>query len=445
MQESKAGFRVASDRNGEVLFRGEGMEGLGAPLPGKGAERHCASALEEGAVTVRRRLHRASPAVSFVGRHNSGKTTLLEKVIAELVARGLYIGTVKHHGHPGFDIDYPGKDSYRHREAGSRDVVIASGTRVARVTEFDHEPECSEIVGFMNNHDLVIVEGYRESGLPVIEVMRAANERDVVAAEEFCATGLDRGVAPVAVVTDMPHAAQAAERFGMRAFGLEDVREICDYLCERYVRPKLSVAIQAGGESRRMGRSKATVPFLGRPLLARIVERMAPVADEIVITTNEPENLGFLSDVHTECDIRLVRDVYEDRGALRGLRTAFGAVRYPLVAVVACDMVFASAALAAAEADVLHAEGADAVVPQNKNGFEPFHAVYRTQTCLAAIEAALAQGNARAKDFFNAVNLRPFTVEDVARAVPERGCFVNANTPEELAHLQESIIEEGDR
>ena len=56
-----------------------------------------------------------SPAVSVVGRHNSGKTTLVEAVIARLVADGLDIGSVKHHGHVGFDIDIPGKDSYRHR------------------------------------------------------------------------------------------------------------------------------------------------------------------------------------------------------------------------------------------------------------------------------------------------------------------------------------------
>lgn len=395
-------------------------------------------------VLVKRRVRRESPAIAFVGRHNSGKTTLLEKVIATLVARGLNIGSVKHHGHPGFDIDYPGKDSFRHREAGSCDVVIASGRRVARITELDHEPECSEIVGTMPDHDLVIVEGYRESGLPVIEVMRAANERDVVAAEEFCKTGLDRGIKPVAVVTDMPSVAQAAQGFGMQVFGIEDVQPLCDYLCERYVRPKLTVAIQAGGESRRMGRSKATVPFLGRPLLARIVERMAPVADEIVITTNEPENLDFLRDLAVDCDIRLVRDVFESRGALRGLCTALQAATYPLVAVVACDMVFVSAALAAAEADTLHATGADAVVPQNNNGFEPFHATYRVATCLPAVERALEQGNARAKDFFASVDVHPFSVEDVARAVPERGCFMNANTPEELARLQAFVLEEGD-
>ena len=60
-----------------------------------------------------------SPAVAIVGRHNSGKTTLVEKLIAELVSRGLDVGSVKHHSHKGFDIDYPGKDSYRHRAAGA--------------------------------------------------------------------------------------------------------------------------------------------------------------------------------------------------------------------------------------------------------------------------------------------------------------------------------------
>ena len=60
-----------------------------------------------------------SPAVAVVGRHNSGKTTLIERLIAELVGRGLDVGSIKHHSHRGFDIDIPGKDSYRHRAAGA--------------------------------------------------------------------------------------------------------------------------------------------------------------------------------------------------------------------------------------------------------------------------------------------------------------------------------------
>ncbi len=116
-----------------------------------------------------------------------------------------------------------------------------------------------------------------------------------------------------------------------------------------YVRPKLTVAIQAGGESRRMGQSKATVPFLGEPLLTRIVERVACAADELVVTTNEASRLGFLGDLDIPCPLKLVPDSFEKRGSLQGLATAFGAASHSLVAVIACDMVFASPQLAIAE------------------------------------------------------------------------------------------------
>lgn len=391
------------------------------------------------------KLHRPSPAVSFVGRHNSGKTTLLVKVIAELVSRGLNIGTVKHHGHAEFDIDYPGKDSFRHREAGSCDTVIVSPVRMARVTELKREPSCDEVVATMPDHDLVIVEGYRQSGLPVIEVIRRANERDLAAAEEFCATGSVRGAFPCAVVTDMDEVVASARQRNLRVFGLEDVVGIADYLVDVFARPALTVAIQAGGESRRMGQSKATVPFLGRPLLERIVSRVAPAADELIVTTNEPERLGFLEAMELGCPVRLVTDCYDERGALKGMATAFEAARSPLVAIVACDMVFASAPLIVEEASKLHAGGLDAIVPANKFGYEPFHAVYRKDACLPAVQAAIERGENRARDFFDDVNLGLFQYEDLRRVVPEGGCFINTNTPDELARIERGIEEDGDR
>lgn len=386
-----------------------------------------------------------SPAISFVGRHNSGKTTLLVKVISELVSRGLNIGSIKHHGHPDFDIDYPGKDSYRHREAGSCDVVVVSPARMARITEIDVEPSCDEVVASMPNHDLVIVEGYRQSGLPVVEVLRQENDRDIPAAKQFCEEGHVRGVVPVAVVTNMDSVASCAKKRGIAAFGINDVQGVADFLQCNYARPKLTVAIQAGGESRRMGRSKATVAFLGRPLIERIVERVAPVADEIVITTNEAENLAFLDELNLDCELRLVPDVYEERGALRGLYSALSAASNPCVAVVACDMVFASASLIAHEAVALQMRRADAIVPCNKFGFEPFHALYRVDACLPAIADAIEQGKVRARDFYEQVNLSRFEREDMEKAVPGGGCFANVNTPEELARMERSIQENGDR
>lgn len=433
-----------------------------------------------------------SPAVAIVGRHNSGKTTLIVKLIAELVARGHDVGSVKHHSHKGFDIDYPGKDSYRHREAGASETVIAAPGQIARMKTLDGEVECSDIVRSMPGHDIVVVEGYRKSGLPTIELMRAENEADARVAAAF-SLGAKNGwplgcdfvqsarelfspegervegaeeridarfadkdgtVHPdlaskmptgdtVAIVTDIPEAAKAAAAYGIPAIDLNDISALADFVEERFVRPRVTVVIQAGGESRRMGRSKATVPFLGRPLICRLIERLSPVADDLVITTNEPDNLTFLHREFPHLNIQLVCDNFDSRGALPGLHTALQAARNPYVAVVACDMVFASASLVVAEALAMNETGADVVVPVNKHGFEPFHAMYRRMNCLPAVRRALSRGEKRAQAFFgdDAVRVHEFPQSKVLEAEPMGGCFINANTPEELHALEDMVME----
>ncbi len=411
-----------------------------------------------------------SPAIAVVGRHNSGKTTLIEKIIAELVARGLDVGSVKHHAHGAFDIDYPGKDSYRHRAAGASETVIASPSLMARVKTLDHEEECSDIVGTMPGHDIVVVEGYRKSGLPTIEVMRAGNAADADVARALAEgaragmsleadfTQLSRGdrrfaadleqkmpsADTVAVVTDIPEAVEGAEAYGIPSFGFDQVGAIADFLQEHYVRPRVTVVIQAGGESRRMGRSKATVPFAGRPLICRLVERLSPAADELIITTNEAENLGFLSEEFPDMDIRLEKDVFDYRGALPGLYTALRAARNPFVAAVACDMVFASARLVVAESIAMAETGADVVVPVTAHGYEPFHAMYRRDRCIEATRRAIDRGESRAHSFFDddEVNVFEFSRQRVLEAEPRGGCFINANTPEELHRLEDSYLGE---
>ncbi len=430
-----------------------------------------------------------SPAISVVGRHNSGKTTLIEKLIAELTDRGFDVGSVKHHSHVGFEIDQPGKDSYRHRHAGATETVIACPGQMARIKTTPGELECDDIVASMPGHDIVVVEGYRKSGLPTIEIMRSGNAADARTAAVF-AEGASKGwplgtdftqfgragipqadgrsmparpasasgdhfatqhpdhtdisnklptESTVAIVTDIPEAREGAAAYGIPAFGINDVAGVANFIETQYVRPRVSVVIQAGGESKRMGRSKATVPFRGRPLICRLVERLAPVADELIITTNEPENLAFLHREFPELRIQLVCDAFNERGALPGLYTALQAARNPYVAAVACDMVFASPSLVVAEALEMTKSGADVVVPVNKHGFEPFHAVYRRMGCLPAVREALEQGEKRAQVFFKNVNVREFPQEKVLEAEPMGGCFINANTPEELAALEQVV------
>jgi molybdopterin-guanine dinucleotide biosynthesis protein B len=112
--------------------------------------------------------------IGLVGWSGSGKTTLLTKLIPLLRSRGLTVSTVKH-THHGFDMDRPGKDTYRHRVAGAHEVLVASGTRWALLHEVSGaEPELRDLLARMSPVDLILVEGYKSHPFPKIEVYRPA-------------------------------------------------------------------------------------------------------------------------------------------------------------------------------------------------------------------------------------------------------------------------------
>jgi molybdopterin-guanine dinucleotide biosynthesis protein B len=112
--------------------------------------------------------------IGFAGFSGSGKTTLLEKVIPMLTARGLRIAVIKH-AHHKFDIDKPGKDSFRHREAGAAEVLVVSGYRWALMHELvgEAEPSLQDLCSRLSPCDLVLVEGYKYSEIPKFEVHRS--------------------------------------------------------------------------------------------------------------------------------------------------------------------------------------------------------------------------------------------------------------------------------
>lgn len=191
----------------------------------------------------------------------------------------------------------------------------------------------------------------------------------------------------------------------------------------------LSVVIQAGGQSTRMGENKALKLFLGRPLVQRVAERLAPIADELLLTSNQPEAYAFL-------ELPVFPDLQPGRGALGGLQTALFAAQNPLVAVVACDMPFASAPLLKAAAGILEQEGADVAIAETAEGFEPLHAVYRRDTCLPAIEAAIQADQWRVIAWFPKVKVRKLAQEELKRFDPEGLAFSNVNTPEEFSEAE---------
>ena len=118
-----------------------------------------------------------APAFSFIGYQNSGKTTLVEKVISKLSQRGLRVGSIKHHGHKGFDIDQAGKDSWRHAQAGSRHVGLVSPDKYAEYANTEREVPVTDLLLHYTDVDVVIVEGYKTAGLPSIVVARSGVDR----------------------------------------------------------------------------------------------------------------------------------------------------------------------------------------------------------------------------------------------------------------------------
>ena len=116
--------------------------------------------------------------VGFCGYSGSGKTTLVEQLVARLVSDRQRVSVVKH-AHHAFDIDHPGKDSWRHRKAGAHEIVIASNRRLAKIREFEQpaDPTAHQLIAELAPCDWVLVEGFKRAALPKIEIWRAATAK----------------------------------------------------------------------------------------------------------------------------------------------------------------------------------------------------------------------------------------------------------------------------
>jgi len=155
--------------------------------------------------------------VAIVGKSDSGKTTLIEKVVPELVKLGLRVGTVKHDAHT-FEIDHPGKDSWRHGQSGAQAYAIASAERLAFITKLDGELPLADIVRrFFNGFDIVVAEGYKRTAPHRVELFRVGAGH----AEPLCGPG-----EAIALVTD-------AELAHEHRFGLEDGAGLAQFLAVR--------------------------------------------------------------------------------------------------------------------------------------------------------------------------------------------------------------------
>jgi molybdopterin-guanine dinucleotide biosynthesis protein MobB len=151
------------------------------------------------------------------GWKDTGKTGLMERLVAEFVERGFNVSTVKH-AHHATEIDHPGRDSHRHREAGAREVLVASPVRWALMHELRGaaEPSLAELLGRLSPVDLVLVEGYKRAPHPKIETHRAEAGRGLLAPE-------NETIRAVASDTGLPG-------LSVPVFPLDDTPAIADFI-----------------------------------------------------------------------------------------------------------------------------------------------------------------------------------------------------------------------
>ena len=128
------------------------------------------------------------PVISFIGRSNSGKTTLLEKVVRELKLKGYRVGVVKH-THHNFAIDHPGKDSWRLAQAGSDIVAVSSPNKVAFVEQVESEVDLGQLSTFFEGKvDILLAEGYKKGNAAKIQVLAPGQDREQLCREKPLAT-----------------------------------------------------------------------------------------------------------------------------------------------------------------------------------------------------------------------------------------------------------------
>ena len=194
------------------------------------------------------------PIISIVGKSDSGKTTLIEKLVPELTRRGYRVATVKHDMH-GFEVDREGKDSWRHKQAGAHTVVISSPQKVALIRDVEKDLTLDEIrARWIRDVDLILSEGYKRDVQPKIEVFRKEKHKKLLCAKKDNL---------IAVVSNQKF------RVGVPCFGLEDMRGLSNFIEKEFLKSKKEKEISLRVD----GKPIPMTPFV-RDFLTKTVKGM---------------------------------------------------------------------------------------------------------------------------------------------------------------------------
>lgn len=191
----------------------------------------------------------------------------------------------------------------------------------------------------------------------------------------------------------------------------------------------ISAVIQAGGRSQRMGGDKGVVALQGRPLVEHLLERLEPLADEVVLITNQPRTYRYLN-------VPLASDSRPYQGAAFGLMTALQAAKYPRVILAAVDMPLVSPALYALLLDELNDGDLAAAIPVWQGFWQPFHGVYAPAICLPDIQKQINRGVMAVKEILTPLSIK--LLEVTGSGDP----FCNLNSPADVAALETKLADQ---
>jgi molybdopterin-guanine dinucleotide biosynthesis protein A len=189
---------------------------------------------------------------------------------------------------------------------------------------------------------------------------------------------------------------------------------------------KTTGIILAGGKNLRMGQNKAFLEVQGERIIDRIKRIFTRLFEEVLLITNSPRD-------YLDLDLRIVTDLYRERGALGGIFTGLFHASFSHAFVTACDMPFLNKELISHL--VRLSPGYDIVIPRTDDGLQPLHAVY-SQKCLPFIEDLLSKGNLKILDFFHRVKKKEVPAGEITSLDPSLSSFLNLNSPEDLARIQ---------
>jgi molybdopterin-guanine dinucleotide biosynthesis protein A len=195
----------------------------------------------------------------------------------------------------------------------------------------------------------------------------------------------------------------------------------------------LTIVLQAGGASSRMGADKALLPFLGIPLIERLKDRFKDLGEELVVITNTPADYDFLG-------LPLHQDLIPGRGALGGLYTALSIAKQPQLGLIAADLPFASPRLLKTLNQRLQESGADAVLPSTPQGLEPLHAVYKRDRCLSLVKEAIDNDMWKMNSWHGKGNILVIPAEETRDISRSDHTFWNLNTPEDFKKAEQMAI-----